>query len=280
MNVFVVGLGLIGASYASRLTELNHHVYGMDKNPNVERNALKDGCILSNDVKYMYKADIIIIALYPQDVVDFITTHASQFNQNQIITDVSGVKETVVTEIEECLPKGVHYVSHHPMAGKEVPGYEARDAKLFIDTNAILIQTKDTDLKALAKVEHLLKTIGFSSCVITTPKTHDTLIAFTSQLPHVLAMVLVHRNKADNILDYTGNSYRDLTRIASINASLWSELFLSNQGALSDVLDDTIESLRHVQTMIKNNDVDALKLFMTTAKEKRDRYGNDKNKNI
>jgi prephenate dehydrogenase len=280
MNVFIVGLGLIGASYASRLTELNHHVYGMDKNPDVETNALKDGCILANDVKYMYKANIVIIALYPQDTIDFIETHAAHFNPNQIITDVSGVKDYIVANIEACLPSGVHYVSHHPMAGKETPGYEARNSKLFMKANAILIQTENTNLDAMAKVEHLLKTIGFSSCVITTSKLHDKLIAYTSQLPHVLAMVLVHINEENSILDYTGNSYRDLTRIASINAELWSELFISNHDTLSNVIDDTIEALKDIQLMIKDNKVEPLKTFMNTAKEKRDSYGDNQNKNI
>ncbi|MFW6318612.1 MAG: prephenate dehydrogenase [Bacillota bacterium] len=280
MKVYVVGLGLIGASYASRLTELNHHVYGMDKNADVERKAIKDGCILANDVKYLYEADIIIIALYPQDTIDFIALHASKFNANQIITDVCGVKGVIVSKIEKDLPKDVHYVSHHPMAGKEVPGYDARDAKLFMNSNAIIIQAENTNLHALASVEQLLKTIGFSSCVITTPQDHDTIVAYTSQLPHVLAMTLVHINKNEHILSYTGNSFRDLTRIASINASLWTELFLSNQDALSKVLDDTIESLREVQVMIKNNNSDALNRYMKTAKEKRDSYGNDKSNNV
>lgn len=275
MKIFVVGLGLIGASYATRLTELNHRVYGMDKNHDVETNAVKDGCILANDVKYMYKADIVIVALYPQATVDFITAHASQFRQNQIITDVSGVKGSIVSKIEKCLPKHVHYVSHHPMAGKEMPGYDAKDATLFMNSNAILIQTKKTNLTALTTLETLLKNVGFSSCVITDINTHDHLVAYTSQLPHVLAMVLVHMNTKDDIAQYTGNSYHDLTRIASINEPLWSELFLSNQYALSEVLGDTIESLKHMQTLINENNTLALKTFLSTAKEKRDRYGNN-----
>jgi prephenate dehydrogenase len=275
MIIYIVGLGLIGASYASRLSELNHQVYGMDQNKDVTSRALKDGCIIGNDVKYMYEADIVILALYPEAIFDFIQTHASSFKPNQIITDVSGVKESIVSKIEDALPDNVHYVSHHPMAGKEVSGYDARDASLFMNSNAILIQTPNTNIQALNSLEGLLKEIGFSSSVIASQQTHDRLIAYTSQLPHVLAMVLVHINNNKDIMKYTGNSFRDLTRIASINAGLWSELFLLNQDALSDVLNDTIESLKTVQVMIKDNQKAMLETFMSTAKEKRDRYGND-----
>ncbi len=280
MNIFIVGLGLIGASYASRLTELKHTVYGMDNNQDITMKALRDGCIVGNDVKYMYDADIVIIALYPEAILTFIEDHAAHFKPNQIITDVSGVKANIVSSIEHQLPASVHYVSHHPMAGKEISGYDARDARLFDNSNAIIIKTETTDVDASITLKTLLKAMGFTSCIMTSPDIHDSLIAHTSQLPHILAMVLVDIGRDDEVYRYTGNSFRDLTRIASINAALWSELFLSNREALSTLLDDTIESLRNIQTLIKENQVEKLISVMTTVKEKRDRYANNSNKNI
>jgi len=274
MKVFIVGLGLIGASYAQRLTKQNYDVYGYDKAPKTLQKALKQGIIKSGELETITRCDIIVLALYPKDNVTFIKTHVHLFHEKQIITDVSGVKVPMLKEIERVLPDTISYVSHHPMAGKEKPGYDAKDATLFEGKTAIMIKTSKTDNGDLVKLEAFLSVIGFSVFITTSPKHHDKMIAHTSQLPHVLALVLMALSDTDTPA-YAANSYRDLTRIASINAPMWRELFESNKTFLSDEIKSMITELSRIETLIDGKHSTELETYMQKVKEKRDAYGND-----
>ena len=274
MKVFIVGLGLIGASYAERLKKLNHTVDGFDKNEEVLALAKRDQCIESGNLEAMKQADIVIIALYPKATMRFIKDHLHLFQKGQIITDVSGVKHTIVPIIETWMPNNIHYVSHHPMAGKETSGYNAKNAELFQGANAILIETAQTNFHAKHTLKTLLKDIGFTSIITATPEEHDEKIAFISQLPHALAMALMAMNTDEAILSFSGNSFRDLTRIASINKTLWTELFLENKTTLTHILERTIKELTTIKELISNDHQPALENYMQNVKEKRDNLGN------
>ena len=275
MKVFIVGLGLIGASYAESLTRLGHTVYGYDSNQSTCELAIREGVIKKCDMAYLSDVDLVVLALYPKAIVDFIEVHKERFKVGQVITDVSGVKSKLVPEIEGILPSGVDYVSHHPMAGKEKPGYTFKDSSMFRGANAILIQTEKTNDEALRTVETLLRTMGFKRCVTASPNEHDQKIAKTSQLPHALAMALVNTVNDDQILPYTGNSFRDLTRVASINQALWGELFSDNKEALVESLEGIIDELLKIKEFVENKDIRLLENYMESSKEKRNRYGSD-----
>ncbi len=273
MTVFIVGLGLIGASYAACLTQKKYDVYGYDINRTINQKAVDDGVCISTSLTALPKADLIISALYPKATAAFVKAHQHHFKPNAIFTDVSGVKQTVLQSLASLLRHDIIYMSHHPMAGKATPGYEALDATLFEGKNVIVIDTPKAKQHHKTTFEKLLHDLGFSTITYTNAKHHDALIAHTSQLPHVLAMNLIDINQENNVMRFTGNSYRDLTRVASINETLWSELFLENKDALVENIDRCISSLKHVKAMLEKNDERTLEKWMRSVKQKRDNYG-------
>ncbi len=277
MKIFIVGLGLIGASYAQRLHQKNHQVYGYDKAESVRKKALMQGVIKDDTIELITSSDIVILALYPQANIDFVKTYKHLFTKDQIITDVSGVKTGMVEPIEAMLDGHGQYVSHHPMAGSEKPGFEARNPALFEHANMIIIETSSTSKKSIEGLKTLAHDLGFKKTIITTPQMHDALIAYTSQLPHTLAIALINANTHKESFNFAANSYKDLTRIASINAAMWSELFISNKTALSQEMAKMIHELQTIKHHIDQADADGLKHYMSQAKERRDAYGNHQN---
>ena len=221
----------------------------------------------------MSTCDVVVLALYPEANIKFVKNNLDRFKAGQLLTDVSGVKRTMVAAIESLLPKTVDYVSHHPMAGSENPGFDARDRTLFRGANAIVITTPNTRNDPVDRLKKLLETIGFSTIKEATPERHDAFIALTSQLPHALAMALMKGSDVET-LDFAGNSFKDLTRIASINAPMWSELFLSNKEYLIEELHKMSEELLLIAQYLKTDDATALTRYMEASKEKRDVYGN------
>ncbi len=274
MTVFIVGLGLIGASYAERLTQQGYQVFGFDQDEQVSQQALSDGVIKSASLASLNQADLIISALYPNSTKAFIETNKHLFKSGAIFTDVSGVKQSVFAEVEALLPSDVSYISHHPMAGKATPGYGAKDPNMFDGKNAIVIESPQARIAQKTIIETMLKALGFATITHTSAAHHDELIAHTSQLPHILAMTLIDINKHQDVMRYTGNSYRDLTRIASINERLWSELFFANKNALIGEIDQCIASLQTVKSLIESDQDNALQTWMQAVKQKRDDYEN------
>lgn len=273
MKVYIVGLGLIGASYAESLNDLGHTVYGFDQDPAVVDQALKEKLIETSHPAMIGEVDLVIIALYPKATIEFITTHAHQFKVGQIITDVTGIKKGIVTAIEAMMPKGVHYVSHHPMAGKEHSGYAFKDKALFYGANAIVIKTCNTAKTAASKLKECLLSMGFKSVTDASIEEHDQKVAYTSQLPHALAMALVNLEDDDTILRFTGNSFRDLTRIALINEVLWGDVFIENRHILTDKIARLVDELTMIKTLLERSDKEELLGYMQAVKKKRDSYG-------
>lgn len=270
MKIFIVGLGLIGASYAQGLKKAGHEIYATNRTKSVIDQAIKESIIeKDNDISYLSKADLIILGLYPKHNIEFLSKHKHLLKKGQIITDVSGTKAWMTKEIEALIPEGISYTSHHPMAGKESSGYNAKDYRIFKDANFIIVKGD----KSRVEDEKILKIIAsdlkFGKITVTDAKTHDELIAFTSQLTHVIAVSLVQSDHLKETPQATGDSYRDLTRIAKINEIMWTELFLENKSALLKKIDDFEIELDKLKKLIKNNDKESIQAYLKNAKEKR-----------
>lgn len=270
MNIFIVGLGLIGASIAEGLHQKDHLIAGYDQNDHVMEEAKKLGLIDQNSsFEMMKKADLIILALYPKDNISFLEKHINDLRQGQTLTDVSGTKSWMMDQIEGLLPEGISYTSMHPMAGRETSGFNSRSAHLFAHANLMIVKGS----KSNENDETLLRTIAddlkFGKITVTDATTHDKLIAFTSQLTHILAVCLMHADHESKTKEATGDSFRDLTRIAKINELMWSELFLENKEALIHMMDLFESEIKLVKEMIKKHDQDKLIEYLRQAKEKR-----------
>jgi len=270
MKIFIVGLGLIGASYAEGLHHKGHKIFAYNRNHEHVLTGIKRGFIESdNDLKKMKGCDLIILALYPKQNIEFLKQNLDLLKKGQILTDVSGTKTEMMKEIEAILPQGVSYTSHHPMAGKETSGFESRDFNIFKNANFIIVKgsrSLDSDELALNEIATSLK---FGKITVTDAKTHDQLIAFTSQLTHILAVSLVQSDHLVETKQATGDSYRDLTRIAKINEVMWSELFLENKVALLEKINDFEVELSKIKKMIETNNREELMDYLKEAKERR-----------
>lgn len=231
MIITVVGLGVIGGSYVQALKGLGHEVYGIDTNVETLRQAKEDGCIIEGFVdghEIISKSDMTIICLYPSLVLDFLTSHT--FKKGSLITDVVGIKSYFLEKALTIVKDDVEYVSGHPMAGREKRGYEYASQDVFKNANYIIIEHQKNSKESIDFMCNFVSQLGFKSVKIMSPYDHDEIISFTSQLPHMIAVALM--NSDDQKYDtgkYIGDSFRDLTRIANINADLWSELFLNNK---------------------------------------------------
>jgi prephenate dehydrogenase len=270
MKIYIVGLGLIGASYAEGLHKNGHVVYGYDQKIENIKQAIEIGFIeKENHIEQITKVDLIILALYPKDNVTFIKNHVNLLRPGQMVTDVSGTKAWMMNEIEQILPEKISYTSHHPMAGKETNGFESRDYRMFRQANFLIVTGKRSVKKDQDILRLIANNLKFGKITVVDAKTHDELIAFTSQLTHVLAISLVQSDHLDETKHATGDSYRDLTRIAKINETMWTELFLENKDALLLKINDFMKELKHVKELLLVEDTESLTSYLKEAKEKR-----------
>ncbi len=276
-KVFIIGLGLMGASYALKLSDTGHLVYGYDIDDAINKQAIKDKVIIDSDLSLLKEADLVIMCLYPHDIINFIKNNASLFKKGQLITDISGTKEHLIKELSNNLPEGVRYLSHHPMAGRESKGYYNKDVTMFLNANFLIVETNNYIPEDVKTLTDLAITLGFKNIQILSPVKHDELIGLTSQLTHLLAVSLMLTDNNEETKYATGDSFRDLTRIAKINESLWTELFLENKTSLSKVTDDFIKTLEKLKSLIDNDEKDKLIKKLKKAKEKRIEFDKVKN---
>ena len=270
MKIMIVGLGLMGGSYAEGLTAKGHEVYGYDMSDLTMMEAIRLGVIhKKSNIDMIRNVDLLILALYPKDNVRFILEHKNSFPESLSITDIAGSKVWMMEEIEKVLPKGVSYTSHHPMAGRETQGFTFRNQTMFQGANFIIVKSKLSHADDFMKLETISKDLNFGKITVTDAKTHDELIAFTSQLTHILAVALMHKDHLNDVIHATGDSFRDLTRIAKINEVMWTELFLENKEHLIQTIQDFQSSLDHVKQMIETDDKASLMDYLKQAKEKR-----------
>lgn len=269
MIFFIVGLGMMGSSYAKKLTLKGFTVYGYDKCYSTNKEALEKGFIKSNKLDDLSKANYIVLSLYPDLNVQFLREHKDLINPFAFITDISGIKTNMIKEIKTLINNP--YMSHHPMAGSEIKGIKGVNPNIFKGANFLIIDDNNSedDVKKLLILKEALE---FGKVSIVSKEVHDEMISFTSQLPHALAIALVNSDIYKDTKSFTGDSFRDLTRIASINESLWSLLFLTNKENLLKDLNNFKNELNKIIESLNNNDEKALKELMIKSKEKRDSY--------
>lgn len=236
LKILIVGLGLMGGSYAKGLSKKGFSVKAIDINEKSidyakKNNIIKDGFTYVNE-DVLKESDIVIFALYPHIFLDWVKTNQHLFKPGAILTDVTGVKTCVVYDIQKILREDVEFISAHPMAGREVYGVENSDEKIFKDANYIIVPTDDNSANAIEICKAIGQTLDFARISSLPPKAHDEMIGFVSQLTHCIAICLMTCSNSEHLVDYTGDSFRDLTRIARINEDMWSELFLLNKDML------------------------------------------------
>lgn len=268
-KILIVGLGLIGGSYAKRLSKKDYLVYGYDLNKQTITKAYEENVIQNktiDDLSFFKNVDIVVLSLYPEDNVKFLKQYQNYFQKGTIITDTTGIKTKIITEILIFIRKDLILIPSHPMAGKEVSGYDNSDPNLFLDANFIITKIRDEDITPIYK---MAEDLGFLNIEVLSIQAHDEIISFLSQLTHIIAVALMNTHDAESYINYTGDSFRDLTRIAKINENLWSELFLSNQTILLKEIDDFKKALNDVEEKIINQDLDGLKEIMIKSKKAR-----------
>ena len=271
-NILIVGLGLMGGSVAKGLKRLGYHVEAIDKKQSsidfAEANGIIDKGYAYPDETAIRKADVMIFALYPEVFKEWVAEQQHLFKYGLLITDVTGVKSCIVYDIQSMLRDDVEYVPAHPMAGREVYGVENADDRIFLGANYIVAPTDRNTPEGIEWCKGLGKTLGFRQISVLTPEEHDEMIGFVSQLTHVIAVSLMTCNDNTHLVDYTGDSFRDLTRIASINEKMWSELFLLNKEYLLKHMDSFISEMSAFRDLLAADDREGLEDKMRLSTER------------
>ncbi len=275
MNVLICGLGLIGGSLAKTLKKnTNHTVLGWNRTPSVTEKALRDGVIdKTGELEaLMAEADITFVNFYPDAIVPFILEHKDNFKRDSIVTDSCGIKTKICREMEKH-NLNFYFIGAHPMAGREVSGYDNSLDNLYDNASFICTPSEDTPRVKTDALVGLAQQMGFARTVVTTPEHHDEMIAFTSQIAHVLACSYVLSPLAPMHAGYSAGSYRDVSRVARINAEMWTELFLDNREPLVREIDDLVSNLMRFKYNIVNGDGEALTALMKEGNRIKEEIG-------
>ena len=269
----IVGLGLLGGSIALGLKKWNHTVYAIDIDEKAIKYALNNHIIdegsTTCEPNLLNKADVIISGLYPTMIVDWIKNNQQHFKENALITDVTGVKGAIVYKIQEILRSDIEFIGAHPMAGKEVSGVYYADSSIFLPANLILTPTDKNTKETIDFMYEFGKELRFNNICELTVEKHDEMIGYLSQLTHVIAVSLMNANDSTHLKEYTGDSFRDLTRIAKINENLWTELFLLNKENLVLEIEQFVNEINDFKDALVNEDIDKMKQKFITSTNRR-----------
>lgn len=268
-EILIVGLGVIGGGYARALTDKGYRVTCITKEQKDVDYAMERGMIAQGytqvDAEIVGRADLVILALYPTVMLDWLECYQSYFKSGAVITDVTGVKGLIVDRVQSMLREDVEFIAAHPMAGRERSGVEYSDAKVFQGANYIVTPTEKNTPDAVALCKQLGEELGFARITELTPQKHDEMIAFLSQLTHCIAVVLMNCNTTPNMEAYTGDSFRDLTRIAKINDEMWSELFLWNREELLRQMDAFSQTFEELRQFLSDGDRESMRQMMRNS---------------
>lgn len=271
MEIGIIGLGLIGGSLAKAISQnTDNTVYGFDVCEQVVKKAVLVNAIeqpLTDEL--LPQCDIIIVALYPQDTIEYVKSHAALFKPEAIVIDCCGVK-TIVCDalIPVAEEHGFLFIGGHPMAGLEHSGFTYAKKSLFNNASMIFTPTKGP-IESVSKLKSLFTSIGFTNIQIATPEEHDKNIAFTSQLAHVVSNAYIKSPTAMVHAGFSAGSYKDLTRVAKLNEAMWTELFLENPENLVNEIDTLIDNLKQYSDAIKAADSHTLKSLLKDGREKK-----------
>ncbi len=271
-KITIVGLGLLGGSYACGFREAGYeNVYGIDINEESiavakERHWIRDG---GSDVKLVKDSDIVVFCLYPHVFVKWIEENQHLLKSNSVITDVTGVKRAVIDRINGILREDIEFIACHPMAGRESKGIAYADTSRFKNANYIVVPTENNSENAIAIAYEIGRILKFGHISELSADEHDRMIGFLSQLTHVIAVSLMNAKDNTHLVDYTGDSFRDLTRIAMINEDMWPELFVLNKDYLVSEIDDFVKEMEVFKQMIQEEDMDGMKQKLIQSTERR-----------
>lgn len=272
-NILIVGLGLIGGSYAKALRKLGFKISAITLNQEDIDYAIENGVIDEGFTEplpeVLKKAELVIFALYPKVFIEWIENYQQFLKPGALLTDVTGVKSSVVYKIQEILRPDVEFIAAHPMAGKEVYGVQNSDPKIFHGANYIVTPTEKNTKAAIEDCLELGRLMGFNRVSVLTPEKHDEMIGFVSQLTHCIAVSLMNCYDGEKLQDYTGDSFRDLTRIARINDEMWSELFLMNKETLLEQMDKFLSEFGKLRETLENGDRETMREMMRVSTARR-----------
>ena len=275
-KILIVGLGLIGGSYAEALSSVGYEVGAIDCNADSIAFALEKGWISSGradtDGEYIGKFDLIVFALYPHIFIDWIKQNQRFIRPGALLTDVTGVKCSVVYEVQKLLRSDLEFIGAHPMAGREVSGVRNAKKEIFTDANYIVTPTESNTLEAIAACKALGRAIGFKNISTLTPEKHDEIVGFLSHLTHCIAVALMISKESEHMCEYTGDSFRDLTRIAKINDVMWSELFMLNKTELLAQMKLFEAAFDRLRISIEQGDTEALREMMRLSAKRREYF--------
>ena len=272
-KILIAGLGLMGGSYAQALTDLGFEVGALARRQEVIDYAIEKGFIrhgrITVDKDYVSQFDVIVFALYPHVFIEWLEKYQDYIRSGALLTDVTGVKGCVVYKVQDMLRKDLEFIGAHPMAGRETSGIESATKEIFKGANYIVTPTDKNTKEAIESCKELGKLLGFKRIMELSPEEHDEMIGFLSQLTHCIAVSLMVCKDSRHLVSYTGDSFRDLTRIARINEDMWSELFLLNKKELLSQMDLFSEKFGQLRNYIEQDDTEGMKAMMRLSTERR-----------
>lgn len=275
-RILIVGCGLIGGSYAMGLTAKGYDVSAIDLNPAAIKFGLQNGLFARGYTeaapKVLANADLVVMGLYPTAMLDWLKANQQHFAPGTLITDVSGVKSNIVDVAQGFLRPDVEFLGSHPMAGKETSGIQNADYHIFAAANFIITPTEKNTPQAINTVHQLAEVLEFKTIRELNINAHDHIIGFLSQLTHAIAVSLMTCNDDEELGFYTGDSFRDLTRIARINDIMWSELFLLNRDILVENIDSFSAELNHMREILVAGDREALQQMFRRSTARREQF--------
>ena len=273
MNIGIIGLGLMGASFAKRLSpQKDKTIYGIDQNEQTIQTALELNIIMEGSTdpdKLIKKCNLIILALYPTMIKPWIVENQQYLESGTILMDISGVKTNIVEPVQAILREDLELISIHPMCGRESRGINFAQADIFDNANYIIVPTNKNTPTAIEAAKQLGKDLRVKNISILSCEEHDRMIGFLSQLTHVIAVSLMNTHDNSHLVEYTGDSFRDLSRIATINEDLWSELFLLNKDILLDEIDQFLDATKHFRDSLEKEDIDEMKRLFIQSTNRR-----------
>lgn len=272
-KILIVGLGLMGGSYARGLTDAGMEVGAIDTDAEAIAFALRQGWLAHGrstaDADYIGGFDVVLFALYPHTLLRWVEQYQHCIKAGALLTDVTGVKGAVVARLQALLRPSLEFIGAHPMAGRECSGVQNAKKEIFYGANYIITPTERNTPQGIAKCRALGELLGFGKISVLTPEEHDSMIAYLSQLTHCIAVSLMTCRDTEGLELYSGDSFRDLTRIAKINDEMWSELFCLNKAALLEQMELFSAAFAQLKTAIEADDVDTVRRMMRLSTQRR-----------
>lgn len=276
LEITIVGLGLIGGSYALALRKNNpKKIWAIDIDRSLlelaENRRIIDGGFIDGS-QVLGRSDLVVICLYPELAVRFVQDNMAYFKPGSVLTDTAGIKKKVIADIRAVLRPDLDFVGGHPLAGKECSGFAHASSDIFMNANYLLTPVYGNKKESLVLMEKMIGLLGCKAPIYMEAEQHDEIIALTSQLPHVIAAALMNTSGWDNTGDLVGGSFRDATRVAKMNVGLWSELFLENKENVLNQIDRFVDNITKLKEALYNDDCTALINLLGKASKAREQF--------